>query len=143
MYPSNQTYMMGFDSDFKRPHWKHTSWGTLIYLFFSNPSSFNRFYTRVSTRIDIGEDITVFGLLRYDVAQGAHFMDKPLAMCPSDFVGFIGQLKWQQFWLRMTYFFKLTVGVFSLLTGIAAIGYGIYCFINASKKHQDNNEDEQ
>ena len=94
MFPSTKTYMMGFNSEYKRPYWKNTSWLTLIGIFFSDPTSLNRFYTRVTTRIEVGEDVTVFGLLRYDVAQGAYFMDKPLAMCPSDFVGFINQLKW-------------------------------------------------
>lgn len=94
MYPSSQTYLMNFESTSKRPHWKETSWWTLICLFFRDPGAFNRFYSRVTTRVEVGDEINVFGLVRYDVAQGAYFMDRPIAMCPGDSVGVVSELKW-------------------------------------------------
>ena len=71
--------------------------------------------------------------MRYDVAQGAYFMDKPIAMCPADTAGVINQLKWQQIWLRVRNIFGQLTGVVYLALGLAAIGYAFYAFSSPGK----------
>jgi len=131
---------MGFDHKSQRPHWSNTSWWALLVLFFSEAGAFNRFYSKVTTRVEVGADINIFGLMRYDVAQGAYFMDKPVAMSPADSIGTIGTLKWQQIWLQVRNVFGLMGGVSLFLVGLAAFGYSFYAFSRPAKSERNDDD---
>ena len=87
VYPSHKTLLTGFEDretiDIPNLQTSH-HWGVmalfwLARLFDVNDSAdTNKFYQRLSTEVLDGDELSIFGLLRYDEVNGFYF-DKPIA----------------------------------------------------------------